>query len=97
VVSKIERDAGGAVRVRLLARDVSIATVMPQHSSISNVLLSRISEIQDEGLDRVTLRLVIGGEHVLLSRITRRSRDQLPGGRHGSVCTGEERGVDRVK
>lgn len=76
-VSKIERDAGGAVRVRLLARDVSIATVMPQHSSISNVLLSRITEIQDEGLDRVTLRLVIGGEHVLLSRITRRSRDQL--------------------
>ena len=76
-VSKIPRDVGVAVRVRVLARDVSIAAVMPQHSSISNILLSRIAEIQDAGLDRVTLRLQLGDAHVLLSRITRRSRDQL--------------------
>lgn len=76
-VSKIERAAGTLVRARVLARDVSIATVIPQYSSITNILASRITEIQDEGPDRVNLRLAVGGEHVLLSRITHRSCDQL--------------------
>jgi molybdate transport system ATP-binding protein len=76
-VSKIERAAGTLVRARVLARDVSIATVIPQYSSIANILASRITEIQDDGPDRVNLRLAVGGEHMLLSRITRRSSDQL--------------------
>jgi molybdate transport system ATP-binding protein len=61
----------------VLARDVSIATTVPQNSSISNILATRIAEIRDEGPARVMLRLALGGEQVLLSRITRRSRDQL--------------------
>ncbi len=76
-VSKIERAIGSTVRARVLARDVSIATAMPQCSSISNILAARIDGIQDEGPDRVSLRLTVGKSHVLLSRITRRSRDQL--------------------
>ncbi|MDE2310697.1 MAG: molybdenum ABC transporter ATP-binding protein, partial [Betaproteobacteria bacterium] len=76
-VSKVEREVGSVVRARVLARDVSIATVAPQGSSIINILAARIAEIQDEGQDRVNLRLAVGGEHMLLSRITRRSRDQL--------------------
>ncbi|MDE2118229.1 MAG: molybdenum ABC transporter ATP-binding protein [Betaproteobacteria bacterium] len=76
-VSKVEREVGSVVRARVLARDVSIATVAPQGSSIINILAARIAEIQDEGLDRVNLRLAVGGKHMLLSRITRRSRDQL--------------------
>ena len=76
-VSKVERPIGSAVRARVLARDVSIATVAPHGSSISNILIARIDEISDEGADRVNLRLSVGSGQLLLSRITRRSRDQL--------------------
>ena len=50
---------------------------MPQGSSISNIITTRITGIQDEGPDRVSLRLAAGDGQMLLSRITRRSRDQL--------------------
>src|ERR1019366_3639164 len=76
-VSKVERAVGSVVRARVLAPDVSIAMTAPHGSSITNILAARIAEIQDEGPDRVSLRLAVGGEHILLSRITRRSRDQL--------------------
>ena len=76
-VSKVERAIGSVVRARVLARDVSIATAAPQGSSISNILEACIDGIQDEGPDRVVLRLTVGDEHIVLSRITRRSRDQL--------------------
>ncbi len=76
-VSRVARPLGSHVRARVLARDVSIATSAPQGSSISNILAARIAEIQDEGPDRVSLRLAVGASTTLLSRITRRSRDQL--------------------
>ncbi len=76
-VSRIERPPGTPMRARVLARDVSVATVAPQGSSISNILVARIMEIREEGRDKVNLRLDIGGGQALLSRITRRSRDQL--------------------
>lgn len=76
-VSRVGQPIGNPIRARVLARDVSIATAAPQHSSISNILVAHIVEIQDEGPDRVNLRLAVGNEHMLLSRITRRSRDQL--------------------
>ena len=75
--SKVERAIGSVVRARVLARDVSIATAMPHCSSISNILEARIDGIQDEGPDRVSLRLAVGVRQMLLARITRRSRDQL--------------------
>ena len=76
-VSRVERALGSMVRARVLARDVSIATAMPHGSSISNILTARIDEIRDEGPDRVNLRMSVGSGQLLLSRITRRSRDQL--------------------
>src|SRR3989338_7174672 len=76
-VSKVERAIGSKVRARVLARDVSIATAMPHGSSIRNILEARIDQIQDEGPDRVNLRMSAGSGQLLLSRITRRSRDQL--------------------
>jgi molybdate transport system ATP-binding protein len=76
-VSKVDRDEGALMRARVLARDVSVA-IAPQHgSSIANVIAAHIVEIRDEGTDRVILRLAIGDGQMLLSRITRRSRDQL--------------------
>ena len=76
-VSKVEHAIGSTVRARVLARDVSIATVMPQNSSISNILNARIDDIRDEGPDRVSLCMSVGSGQKLLSRITRRSCDQL--------------------
>jgi molybdate transport system ATP-binding protein len=76
-VSKVERATGAMVRARVLARDVSVAIEAPHGTSITNILAARIVEIQDEGPDRVSLRLAVGDGQLLLSRITRRSRDLL--------------------
>jgi len=65
------------VRVRILARDVSIALEKPQHTSISNVLPVRIAAIDaNENSPQALLRLDLGGA-VILARITRRSADLL--------------------
>jgi molybdate transport system ATP-binding protein len=76
-VGKLNQNIGTQVRARVLARDVSIATKLPHDSSITNILEGVINEIRDEGPDKVILRIVIGESQALLSRITRRSRDQL--------------------
>jgi molybdate transport system ATP-binding protein len=76
-VGKVDQPFGARVRARVLARDVSIATQAPQGSSISNILNACIAEIKDEGADKVMVRLKVGDAHILLSRITRRSKDQL--------------------
>jgi molybdate transport system ATP-binding protein len=76
-VSRVNQAIGRTVRIRVLARDVSISISAPHDSSITNILAGRIVEIQVEGLDRVILRLAVGCKHVLLSRITRRSCDRL--------------------
>lgn len=76
-VSRVEQPFGTRVRARVLARDVSIATQPPQGSSINNILNARIDEIRDEGPDKVVVRMTVGESQVLLSRITRRSRDHL--------------------
>jgi molybdate transport system ATP-binding protein len=76
-VGKVDQPFGTRVRARVLARDVSIATQPPQGSSINNILNARIEEIRDEGPDKVIVRMKTGDSHVLLSRITRRSRDHL--------------------
>jgi molybdate transport system ATP-binding protein len=76
-VGKVNQPFGTGVRARVLARDVSIATQAPQGSSINNILNARIDEIRDEGPDKVVVRMTVGESQVLLSRITRRSRDHL--------------------
>ncbi|ADE11137.1 molybdenum ABC transporter ATP-binding protein [Sideroxydans lithotrophicus] len=76
-VGRVDQPFGTRVRARVLARDVSIATQPPQGSSINNILNARIEEIRDEGPDKVIVRMRVGDEHMLLSRITRRSRDHL--------------------
>lgn len=78
-VSRVSRSHGARVRVRLLARDVSLARDAPGRSSILNVLEARVEELSDDGPDRVNVRLSFGDTHELplLARITRRSRDAL--------------------
>lgn len=76
-IGQVKQPLGSSARVRVLARDVSIALRQVNDSSITNILAARIIEISDEGADKVNVRLSIGESHVLLSRITRRSRDLL--------------------
>ena len=64
---------GASVRVRVLARDVSIARDRPAPSTIQNVLPAQIAELahdEAEGQARVRLQL---GENALIARVTRRS------------------------
>lgn len=68
---------GQRVRLRVLARDVSLATEVPQHTSIQNPLHCRITAIvQDAHPSQVLVRLQCGSA-VLLARITARAADAL--------------------
>jgi len=64
--------SGGAVRIRIRARDVALATEAPRNLSILNVLRGRIVEMQEEAGPIVELRLDIDGQ-ALLARVTRLS------------------------
>lgn len=68
---------GQRVRLRVLARDVSLATEAPQHSSIQNLLPCRIEAmVPDAHPSQVLVRLACA-ESVLLARITARAADAL--------------------
>lgn len=76
-VRKLNQALGTPIRARILARDVSIATQAPQGSSITNILVAHITELRDDRADKVMVQLRVGDTHILLARITRRSRDHL--------------------
>ncbi len=67
---------GERVRLRVRARDVSIATSKPSGISILNTLPGTVIEIGDESGPIVDVRIRIG-EAVLIARITRYSSRQL--------------------
>jgi len=83
VVPDLGTAAGQSLRVRILARDVSLALERPTRVSIQNVLEARIESIgqtKDASVD-VTLRV---GASALISRITRKACEELalaPGSR----------------
>ena len=77
LISREDIETGQQVRARILARDVALALQAPQQSSVCNCLPVRIMEISDDPHPgHVLLRLDLGGQ-ILLSRITRRSRERL--------------------
>jgi molybdate transport system ATP-binding protein len=72
------RPVGAPMRVRVLARDVTLARDPPGPSSILNVLDAHVDELHDAGPGRVNVRLSVGAASVpLLARVTQRSRDVL--------------------
>jgi molybdate transport system ATP-binding protein len=75
-VTNLDALVGEPVRVRIRARDVSIALERPQRISIQNVLAGRIASIGPvrEGVLDVTI--AVGGV-TLRSRVTRRAVEQL--------------------
>jgi molybdate transport system ATP-binding protein len=78
-IARLDRALGTPVRVRIQARDVSIALDNPAASSILNILAARIEDIRDGDRAQVLLRLSVGtGDQIrLLARITRHSCDRL--------------------
>jgi molybdate transport system ATP-binding protein len=77
-VARIDRLAGTELRVRVLARDVSLALEAPRLSSILNVLTARVVEIRDAGRHQSYVRLALGGAPTpLLARVTHHSVDAL--------------------
>jgi molybdate transport system ATP-binding protein len=71
------RDGGHAlgqpVRVRILARDVSIALQKVSHSSIQNCLGAVVDEIADDHHPALSLIRLKVGDSPVLARLTRRS------------------------
>ena len=76
IVPNVEALVGERVRVRIRARDVSIALARPEGLSIINVLEGSVAAIADDGGPIVELQLHVGAAR-LQARITRRSRDEL--------------------
>ena len=68
---------GDAVRVRVLARDVSIARDKPTASTIQNVLPARITDIVNDDQVGLVLVRVLVGESALIARVTQRSVSEL--------------------
>lgn len=67
---------GERVRVRIRARDVSLAVAQPSGISILNVLPARVLAIRDEAGPVVDIQLAVG-DATLIARITQRSRREL--------------------
>jgi len=67
---------GTPLRVRVAARDVSLALAMPQQTSILNLLPATVTELADDAPGQMLVRLALG-DTALLARITRKSAGLL--------------------
>lgn len=76
-VPRISEPTGAVLRVRVLARDVSVARQPPLPSSILNCVECTITEIIDDPHPGHCLLKLQLADQYLLSRITQRSRRQL--------------------
>ncbi len=76
-VGRCQAMPGDVVRVRVMARDVSVSLSRATDSSILNILPARIESLLDEGSGTVMLRLALGAEAHVLARVTQRSVAQL--------------------
>ncbi len=75
-VNHVSAEPGQVRRLRIPAKDVSIARSPVADTSILNSFDTRLLEIEETDNSRVLLRLALG-QQFLLARITRKSADQL--------------------
>ena len=85
------RTVGQPLRVRVLARDVSLALTLAHDSSILNVLPATVQALADDGPAQVLVALELDGTR-LLARITRKSAALL-GVRPGQRLFAQIKGV----
>jgi molybdate transport system ATP-binding protein len=72
------QEKGATVRIRILARDVSLALSPATDTSLLNSLPVVVEQLADEGHPALALcRLRVGTSSSLLSRLTRRSAAAL--------------------
>jgi molybdate transport system ATP-binding protein len=76
VVPRLDLPVGSALRVRIRARDVILATDRPSGISALNVLAGIVEALAPIGDEALEVQLGLGPER-LLARITRRSGDAL--------------------
>ncbi len=76
LVSKTNAPRAALVRVRIQARDVSIALTPPQKTSMLNILPARVLDLTDDARGKTLVRLGMGNT-VLLAHITRKSATLL--------------------
>ena len=79
-VTKIDLPLGTAIRVRIRARDVVLATERPRHLSIRNAFAGKVVEIAPGRGPQIDLKLDIGTAEqpvMLLARITLRALREL--------------------
>jgi molybdate transport system ATP-binding protein len=73
VMPALDLPVGGAVRLRIRARDVALATRKPEGISIRNVLTGTVSEVSEEPDTAFAEVLVDVGGAQIRARLTRRS------------------------
>ena len=71
------RAMGSPIRLRILARDVSIATAPPQATSIQNILPCTVLAVADDAHPSQVVLQLASGRSRLLARITRKSLHAL--------------------
>ena len=74
--SALAQPPGQPMRLRIMARDVSLTLAPPAASSVLNVLPARILHLADEPPAHTLVTLDLAGQH-LLARITRKSAHTL--------------------
>jgi molybdate transport system ATP-binding protein len=75
-VTRKDLQVGQSVRLRVLARDVSLTLERQTKTSILNILPVTVAETVDEGPAQIMVKLSADGT-ILLSRVTRRSAESL--------------------
>ncbi|WP_438970277.1 molybdenum ABC transporter ATP-binding protein [Methylophaga sp.] len=75
-VNRNNLNQGDKVRLRIMARDVSVSLQHPEQTSILNILPATIESMLSEGSSLKLIRLNVGGQ-IILSRITAKSADHL--------------------
>ncbi|MFD1795929.1 molybdenum ABC transporter ATP-binding protein [Paracoccus aurantiacus] len=76
-VARPDLPVGAKLRLRILARDVMLATAAPEGISALNILAGKIERIDPAPDGSVLVRLRLGDDAAILSRITERSRRAL--------------------
>ncbi len=76
IVGRIDKAIGTPVRLRIHAKDVSLAEEHPGPTSILNILPAKVVALTPQGDSRVIVSLEVGGI-LLLARITRKSESVL--------------------
>lgn len=76
LIPDLRPPVGREVRVRIRARDVSLALDPPSETSILNVLPAEVIDVREQEAGRVLVRLQLG-EDLLLAQVTRRSAAAL--------------------